>query len=55
VAYEVTWEDPKTYTKPIKNVRVFTRMKPGAELMEWWCMENNKDLLDGHLDGKVRK
>jgi len=24
-------------------------MKPGDELMEWWCMENNKDLLEGHL------
>lgn len=55
VSYEVTWEDSKTYSKPFKNVRTFTRMKPGAEIMEWWCMENNKDLLDGHLDGKVRK
>jgi hypothetical protein len=47
--YEVTWNDPKTYTKPFKNTRVFVRMKPGEELMEWWCMENNKDLLEGHL------
>ena len=44
LAYEVTWEDSKTYTKPIKNVRVFARMKPGEELMEYWCMENNRDL-----------
>lgn len=51
LSYEVTWEDPKTYTKPIKNTRIFTRMKKGDELMEWWCMENNKDLLDGHLSG----
>jgi hypothetical protein len=49
LAYEVTWEDPKTYTKPIKNTRVFSRMKPGDEIMEWWCMENNRDLLGGHL------
>lgn len=49
LSYEVTWEDPKTYTKPIKNTRVFARMKPGEELMEYWCMENNKDLLEGHL------
>jgi hypothetical protein len=49
LAYEVTWEDPKTYTKPIKNTRVLARMKPGEELMEYWCMENNKDLLEGHL------
>ena len=49
LAYEVTWEDPKAYTKPIKNNRVFTRMKPGSEIMEWWCMENNRDLLLGHM------
>ena len=49
LSYEVTWEDPKTYSKPIKNTRVFARMKPGEELMEYWCMENNKDLLEGHL------
>jgi hypothetical protein len=47
--YEVTWDDPKTYTKPFKNTRIFVRMRPTDELMEWWCMENNKDLLEGHL------
>lgn len=47
--YEVTWDDPKTYTKPFKNTRTFVRMRPEDELMEWWCMENNKDLLEGHL------
>jgi hypothetical protein len=49
LAYEVTWEDPEAYNKPIKNNRVFTRMKAGSEIMEWWCMENNRDLLLGHL------
>ena len=49
LSYEVTWDDPKTYTRPIKNTRVLSRMKPGEELMEYWCMENNKDLLEGHL------
>jgi hypothetical protein len=49
VEYVVIWNDPKTYTKPVQNTRVWTRMKPGEELMEWWCMENNKDLLEGHL------
>jgi hypothetical protein len=44
LAYDVTWEDPKTYTKPIQNSRVLSRMKPGDELMEYWCMENNRDL-----------
>jgi hypothetical protein len=47
--YEVTWEDSKVYTKPFKNTRVWSRMAPGSELFEWWCMENNKDLLEGHL------
>jgi len=49
IAYDVTWEDSKIYTKPIQNRRIFTRMKPGEELMEYWCMENNKDLLENHL------
>jgi len=49
IAYEVTWEDPKAYTKPIKNNRTFTRMKKGSEIMEWWCMENNRDMLMGHM------
>lgn len=49
LSYQVSWEDPKTYTKPVNNTRIFTRMKPGQELMEYWCMENNKDLLEGHL------
>jgi hypothetical protein len=49
IAYDVTWEDAKAYTKPIKNTRVLSRMKAGADLMEFWCMENNKDLLERHL------
>jgi hypothetical protein len=45
----ITFDDPKIYAKPFKNTRVFVRMRPGDELMEWWCMENNKDLLEGRL------
>jgi hypothetical protein len=55
LSYEVTWDDSKTYTKPFKNTRTFTRMKPGSEIMEWWCMENNRDLLNGHLVGSNYK
>jgi hypothetical protein len=44
LSYELTMDDSKTYTKPIKNSRVFSRMKAGNELMEYWCMENNRDL-----------
>jgi hypothetical protein len=50
VAYELTIDDPKVYTKPVTNIRTWVRMKPDEELMEYFCMENNKDLLDGHLD-----
>ena len=45
LSYEVTIDDAKAYEKPWKNTRTFVRMKPGSELMEYVCMENNKDLL----------
>lgn len=47
--YEVTVEDPKTFTKPWKNTRTYWRMKPGEELIEYSCEENNRDLSQGHL------
>ena len=43
IAFEMTVEDPKMYSKPFTNKRTF-RLNPG-ELMEYSCMENNKDLL----------
>jgi len=49
IAYEMTIDDPKTYTKPWKNARVFTRMKPGQELIEYSCEENNRDFTEGHI------
>ena len=39
-----TLEDPKTYTRPIKNERVFV-WSPEVELMEYACMENNMSAL----------
>ncbi len=48
IAYEVVIEDPKTYTKPWKNVRTFT-LRPDWDIMEFSCEENNKDLTDGHI------
>ena len=39
-----TLEDPKTYTRPIKNERVFV-YTPEVELMEYACMENNMSAL----------
>ena len=47
--YEMTIDDPLYYTKPWTNTRVYTRMKPGDELIEYSCEENNKDLTDGHI------
>ena len=42
-------EDPKTYTRPIRNERVFV-LTPNVELMEYACMENNlQSLLDGAI------
>jgi hypothetical protein len=46
---ELTVDDPKTYTTPWKNTRVFALMKPGQELMEYSCEENNRDLTQGHI------
>ncbi len=42
INYEVTMEDPKFYSKPLKNTRVFVLMKPGQELYEYSCNENNR-------------
>lgn len=49
MAYEVTIDDPKMYSRPFKNSRIFTRMKPGEELIEYSCEENNRDLTQGHI------
>ena len=44
-----TLTDPKTYTRPIKNERVFI-YSPEVELMEYACMENNMvALLEGAI------
>jgi len=42
MSYEVTIDDPKAYTQPWKQSRVF-RLKPGIELMEYVCLENERD------------
>jgi hypothetical protein len=48
IDFEITIDDPKTYSRPFTNKRKFT-LRPDWELMEYSCMENNKDLLDGHV------
>lgn len=48
MSYEVTVDDPKAYTKPWTQSRVF-KLQPGVQLMEYVCLENEKDR--GHLVG----
>jgi hypothetical protein len=48
IAYEITVDDPRAYTKPWTNKRVFT-LRPDWEIMEYSCEENNKDLNEGHI------
>jgi hypothetical protein len=42
MSYEVTVADPVAYTAPWKQNRTF-QLKPGLELMEYVCLENEKD------------
>jgi len=48
MSYEVTVDDPVAYVQPWKQSRVF-RLQPGVELMEYVCLENEKDR--SHLVG----
>lgn len=48
---QFTWvlDDPKTYTRPIRNERVFV-LTPAVEVMEYSCMEGNlRALLEGSI------
>jgi hypothetical protein len=47
MAYTVTVDDPKTYTKSWTNERTF-RLNDGP-LMEYSCEENNKSLWEGRI------
>ena len=47
MAYTVTVDDPKTYTKPWTNERTF-RLNDGP-LLEYSCEENNKSLWEGRI------
>ncbi|MBZ5576977.1 MAG: hypothetical protein LAP40_10505 [Acidobacteriia bacterium] len=44
--YEATIEDPKAYTKPW-TTNFTVKFRPGWDLLEYVCLENNKDL--GHI------
>jgi hypothetical protein len=48
LTYQVTIDDPKTYTKPIVNTRTFT-LRPDWEVLEYSCEENNVGLVEGRI------
>jgi hypothetical protein len=48
IAYEMTIDDPKIYTKAWKNTRTFT-LRPDWEVMEYSCEENNKGYWEGRI------
>ena len=47
--YDVTIDDSKMYIRPWTNTRTFVLMKPGQEIMEYSCDENNKEITEGHV------
>lgn len=49
MAYEVTIDDPKMFTKPWKNVRTWVLMPADEEIMEYVCTENNKEVNEHHI------
>jgi hypothetical protein len=55
LSMEIIVDDPKTYTEPWKNTRVFALMKPGSEIMEYSCEENNRDYSQGHIKRPTEK
>jgi len=47
---EVTIDDPGAYSKPF-TLKFTAQLRPGEELMEYICQENNQD--PGHIKGKA--
>lgn len=48
IAYTVTIDDPKAYTKPWDSVRTWI-LRPEWEIEEYSCEENNKSLWEGRI------
>lgn len=48
LAYQLTIDDPKTYTKPIVSNRTFT-LRTDWEILEYSCEENNVGLVEGRI------
>src|SRR5262249_28619480 len=51
--YEATIEDPKVFTRPWKiSMPFYRRVGPGAQLVEFRCIDFVEELLYGHLRKK---
>jgi hypothetical protein len=48
IAYQLTVNDPKTYTKPLVSNRNFT-LRTDWEILEYSCEENNKGVIEGRI------
>ena len=46
---EMTFDDPKMYTKPFTNVRTWVLMPKSEEVLEYVCTENNKEVEEHHI------
>lgn len=48
--YEATLEDSKVFTRPLKiSMPLYRRVEPGAQLVEFRCVEFAEEMLYGHL------
>jgi hypothetical protein len=53
IRYEVTIEDPKTYTRPWKiSMPLYRRLEPNMQLLEYRCTDFVEEFLYGHLRKK---
>ena len=52
---DTTISDPRMYSKPWHGVMVNVLMKPGSQILEYSCDENNKELLEGHVTDEWTK
>ena len=50
IRYDVTIEDPKTFTRPWRiSMPLYRRMEPNAQLIEFRCIEFVEEFLMGHV------
>ena len=52
--YQVTFEDPKVFTRPWKmQMPLYRRQEKGAQLLEFKCVEFVEEMMYGHLRKKT--